>query len=266
MHDSTLRLYNDIAAVFSKIKSSMTVRQVYYQLVGLGHPKTDEFYGKQQRALLDMRRGGLLPYQLITDGSRYVMKPRSYGTVEEAISMSLDNFRLDVWSQINHYVEVWMEKTALASIFYEVTSEFNIPLFVSRGFSSESFIYSSSENIKNIGKPATILLFTDYDPSGLTLSDSIVKGLERFGCQATFKRCCLTPEQIVQYELPSRPTKESSHSRNFTGDSTDMDALNPNDLKSIIRGELIRFIPEDLLETIKVEEETLRATKFKLLR
>lgn len=56
----------------------MTVRQAFYQLEVAGVvDKTDAGYRQVQGELLRMRRLKLLPWQFITDGTRWQRKPRS---------------------------------------------------------------------------------------------------------------------------------------------------------------------------------------------
>jgi hypothetical protein len=265
LQEETARIQQDIVSIFSEIQSQMSVRQIYYQLVNRGYPKTEVFYRKAQQEILKMRRTGQLPYSLVTDGSRRILKQRSYQTLSAAIDLSIQNFKLDVWASLEYYVEVWMEKEALAGIFWDVTDEYDVPLHVSRGFASESFIYNSAEAIKTHGKKTAVLLFTDYDPSGLHVDSSIRKAFHRFGCNVEFTRCALTAEQVERYGLPSRPTKQSNHSKGFTDQSTELDALNPNDLKAIIRKNLNDFIPEYKLEQVRAEESILRSSQYSLI-
>jgi hypothetical protein len=49
-----------------------------------------------------------------------------------------------VWAEADDYIEVWCEKEALAGVLLDVTGEFDVPLMVSRGFASESYLYSGS--------------------------------------------------------------------------------------------------------------------------
>ena len=265
MNLKTLELQQDILKTFNEIQMPMTVRQVFYQMVNKGWAKEESFYRKVQAQVLNMRRNGQLPYFCITDGTRYSIKQRSYNSLKDAIDLSIHNFKLDIWASNENYVEVWMEKDALASIFQEVTSEYDVPLHVSRGFASESFIYQSAEVIKSLSKPTTILMFTDHDPSGLVVDKSIQEGFRRMGAKVDFVRCALNQDQIDRYNLPTRPTKKSNHSKGFKGESVELDALHPRTLQNIIRNSLRQFIADDRLEAIHREEETLRNAEYELL-
>jgi 5S rRNA maturation endonuclease (ribonuclease M5) len=202
-----------IINIFNDIRMPMTVRQVYYRAIAAALvPKSEsKGYGPVQSQLLQMRREGSLPYSFIADNTRFRIKPDSHNTLKDALETELRRFRIDMWKNLDEHVEIWLEKDALASIFSDITSEYDVPLFVSRGFSSESFLYQSAENIRRIGKPTTIYLFSDWDPSGVELTNSIEKLLPRFniGVDINFVRKALTPSHIRDFNLATRPTKRT---------------------------------------------------------
>ena len=262
IRDYARDLQKDICYVIHDIGEPMTVRQIYYRLVSSGYPKTEEFYSKTQRALLDMRERGLLPYGLIADNSRSFYRPRTYNNLENFLDTQHKNYRKDFWETQDTYVEIWLEKEALRAVFTDVTYDFQIPLYVAKGFSSVSFVYAAAEEIKLIEKPAYIYLFSDYDPSGLMVANSIEKRMREFGVKAQFIRPCLTPDQIEEHNVIMRPTKQSNHSKEFIGDSAELDALHPRILKDIVRSCIEPHIDQEAYQKLKnielVEKETLR--------
>jgi len=204
---------HEILHTFADIPMRMTVRQVYYQLVVKGAvDKTDAGYNQVQRQLLRMRQEGIIPYNLISDSSRRFYQIQAYNGMEEAVTDWLHYYRLDVWKNIDAHVEIWLEKEALSGIFTEVTDEFNVPLYVAKGFTSESFAFTAANQIKQIGKPTYIYIFSDHDPSGVLLSDTIIKKLNSFGVDPHCERVGLTKKQIEENNLPTRHTKKSNHS------------------------------------------------------
>ena len=70
-------------------------------------------------------------------------KPDTYSTIEEALEASARYYRRSLWVDSEDRVEVWCEKDALAGVLYPVTSEYDVPLMVTRGFSSETFAYEA---------------------------------------------------------------------------------------------------------------------------
>src|SRR4051812_36509159 len=114
----------------------MTVRQVFYQATVRGIvEKAETGYDKVQRDLVEMRREGTLPYGWLADNTRWQRKPRTYDNLEQALFETACLYRRDLWSNAGAYVEIWLEKDALAGVVDPVTYHYDVPLMVSRGYS-----------------------------------------------------------------------------------------------------------------------------------
>ena len=113
----------------------MTVRQVFYQATVRGLVEKEESgYAKVQVDLTKMRRAGDLPYSWLTDNTRWQRKPRTFNGVEAALKHTAEFYRKSLWADADCYVEVWIEKDALAGVVYPVTAAFDVPLMVARGY------------------------------------------------------------------------------------------------------------------------------------
>jgi hypothetical protein len=73
--------------------------------------------------------------------------------IERGVEIFAEAYRRDVWINQNDYVEIWLEKDALAGVVYGVTEEFDVPLMVSRGYSSLSYLHGAAMQIDDIDKP-----------------------------------------------------------------------------------------------------------------
>ena len=131
------------------------------------------------------------------------------------------------------------------------------------GFSSVTFLYSAAETIGYYGKPTYIYYFGDHDPSGVDISRVVNKDLRGFAPDVpiSFERVAVTPEQITDWDLPTRPTKKSdSRSKQFTGDSVDVDAIPPAQLHVLAEQCVGRHIDEERLTTLLLTEQLERKT------
>jgi hypothetical protein len=100
-----------------------TVRQCFYRLVAAGAiAKTEKQYNVIKNRLATLRRAGRVPYGWIADNTRWVRKPRTYGSVEQAVRDTADTYRRSLWDQQPVYIECWSEKDALAGVLAEVTT------------------------------------------------------------------------------------------------------------------------------------------------
>jgi hypothetical protein len=132
----------------------MTVRQVFYQATVRGLvEKAESGYGKVQADLTVMRRARELPYDWLADNTRWQRKPRTFDSVEDALRNTAAFCRKALWNEADSYVEIWLEKDALAGVVYPVTSMYDVPLMVARGYASLSFLYSAAEANQRARRP-----------------------------------------------------------------------------------------------------------------
>jgi hypothetical protein len=240
----------------------MTVRQVFYQATVRGLvEKAESGYAKVQTDLTVMRRAGELPYDWLADNTRWQRKPDTFDSVEDALRETAHFYRKNLWRDADSYVEVWLEKDALAGVIYPVTSMYDVPLMVARGYASLSFLYYAAEYINDLDVPAYIYHLGDFDPSGVNAGEKIEETLRELAPDADiyFERIAVTPEQIDSWDLPTRPTKASdTRSKNFGNISVELDAIEPNRLRSLVQETLEQHLPQDQFAILKAAEESER--------
>lgn len=246
-------------------ENPQTVRQVFYQMTVRGYiAKTEAQYDTVCRLLTDMRRSGELPYNWLADGTRWMRKSASYGSMTDALEATARLYRRAIWDVMPDYVEVWLEKEALAGVIVSATNAWDVPLMVTRGYPSLSFLHSAGEALAANGKPTFIYYVGDWDPSGLDIYRSMEKNLRGFAGDAdlTFERIAVTAAQIEEYSLPGRPTKTSdSRTKRWTGGSSvEVDAIPSAELRSIVNGAIEQHIDDDELDRLGMIEEQERAT------
>ena len=256
---------NAIRTIVAEIQPA-TVRQVFYQCVVRGLvEKNEAAYEKVQRAIVALRRDREMPYGWIVDGTRWMRKPTTFNTLAEAVNHTAATYRKALWADLPVYVEVWIEKDALAGAVYPVTSEFDVPLMVARGFASLSFLASAAEYMDGLDKQVFVYQLGDHDPSGVAAAASIERDLRALAPSAdiTFKRLAVTPDQIEAMALPLRPTKRSDlraakFEAEFGAGSVELDAIHPESLRAIVRGAIERHVDRRELEVLMVAERSER--------
>jgi hypothetical protein len=241
----------------------MTVRQVFYALT-VRHiiEKTEaEYNGTVVRLLVEMRHDKIIPYGWISDNTRWVRRPNTHTGVAQAILETAHFYRRSLWADAKYHVEIWCEKEALAGVLHEETEVWDVPLLVSRGFSSSGYIYDQAQFIKETGKPAFVYQFGDYDPSGIWIAKQIERGLREHapGVDLRFERVAVTPLQIGEWNLPSRPTKASdSRAKNFGPISVELDAIPPLTLRALVRECIEQHVDKEQLNVLEIAEESER--------
>jgi len=240
----------------------MTVRQVFYQASVRGLvEKSEAGYAKVQTDLVHLRRAGELPYHWLSDNTRWQRKPDTFNSVQEALDDTARLYRKALWADVDVYVEVWLEKDALAGVVYPTTELYDVSLMVARGYASLSFLHSAAECINDLEVPAYIYHFGDFDPSGVNAAEKIEETLRDMAPSAEiyFQRVAVTPEQIDAWDLPTRPTKATdSRSKNFGDISVELDAIEPGTLRNLVEKVIQRHLPPRQFAILRAAEESER--------
>jgi hypothetical protein len=255
------------------------VRQAYYQCEVRGVPgigKDDAGYAKVQQLLVEMREDGTIPYEWVVDSTRMIRRPWTYLSPTDAIRRLADEYRLDYWQDAAVQVQLWLEKDALLDIVRDVTDPRDVPLLVARGFSSHSHIRQASQDINRIsqaaierihkaadgingnGKAAYIGYLADYDPWGQQAARHTEKLLRQWvDVPLIFEMIAVLPEQMEAWSLPTRPTKrmDTRLASEHGPVSCELDAIDPNRLRDLVRGFIERFQSAEMLEQLQAEEQ-----------
>ena len=78
--------------------------------------------------------------------------------------------------------------------------------------------------------------------------------------EIAFERIAVTPEQIADWDLPTRPTKASdTRSKGFgSAISVELDAIDPNVLRNLVQETIEQHLPQDQFAILKAAEESER--------
>jgi hypothetical protein len=242
-----------------------TCRQVFYacSVRGVISKLETEYQRTIIRLLTEMREAGQIPFEWIADNTRWMRKPSSFTGVEACLESVANSYRRNLWASMPVYVEVWCEKDALAGVLLEETKVYDVPLMVARGYSSISFLHNAAKAIDSHGKPAYIYHFGDLDPSGVDAARDIEAKLRRYAPKAEihFERPAVTREQVEQWNLPTRPTKQTdTRAKKFNNaTSVELDAIPADKLRTIVRECIERHVDQRQLKVLKVAEESERS-------
>jgi hypothetical protein len=215
-----------------------------------------------------LRRSSRLPYQWLADNTRWQRKPDTYDGPEAALEECARFYRKALWRDVPAYVEIWLEKDAVAGVIYPVTSLYDVPLMVARGYASLSFLYNAAEHIGRLRVPTFIYHLGDFDPSGQDAARATEASLREMAPKAdiTFERIAVTPEQIAAWNLQTRPTKPSdTRSKGFGDISVELDAIDPNQLRQLVEDVIQRHMPPSRLEVLLAAERSERSILMQMI-
>jgi len=243
---------NKVQEVLAELEDykPLTLRQVYYQLVGRGYIENKvSQYGMLSNLLKWARIHGHIAWEDVEDRVRAFHNARGFENKESFIKQEIKNFlygyRRHLLQTQEKYIEVWIEKDALSSIFRRIAMPYCIPTVVCRGFSSVSFLNEFRTRLYyNRYKKPVMLYFGDFDPSGVEMLRAMKTTLEKeLGVKGIeFKRVALQKEDIFKYQLPHNPdalkktdTRARKHLEAYGELAVELDALRPDVLEGKIR-------------------------------
>lgn len=254
---------NAVVVAYQKQGLKLTLRQLYYQLVSANViPNKERSYQNLSRLVSDGRLAGLIDWDAIEDRVRQPRAAPDWNNLTELVDSALSSFRLPRWEGQENYVELWVEKDALAGVLWPIARDYHITLMVNRGYSSQSAMYESAERFLNDSNDRALhLLYVgDMDPSGEDMVRDVEDRLAMFGAEVNVQKVALTIDQVRTYKPPPNPAKMTdvrapAYVAKYGNNSWEVDALPPNVLNRIVRDALDELVDQDLMEEVKEKEE-----------
>lgn len=248
---------------------NLTLRQLYYQFVSKDIiENTERSYKRLGSIVNDGRLAGLLDWESITDRTRVSSCINTYMNPREIMDIAARAYRQDVWGSQPSYVEVWVEKEALAEVIQRAANKLYVPWMSCRGYVSQSAMYEASRRFNdNSGRPCHLIHLGDHDPSGIDMTRDIDDRLRTFGSEVIVTRIALNMEQVREYRPPPNPAKMTdsrvgSYIKKFGKQSWELDALRPELLEKLITSEIESLMDMEAHE-VAMEQERKYSAEIK---
>lgn len=260
------RLDAQIIAVL-KEDHPQSVRHVFYRMTDPRLPepveKSDRGYRHVQDRCVKLRRAGRVPYNWFADLSRRGYFVSTFSGASDFVTRMKGLYRADLWRDADVRCEVWAESRSIASVILDDCEELAVSLFPCGGFSSLSFIHEAAESINNSGddRPLQVFYIGDYDAAGVLIDVSLQRELRehlRPDIELRFERIGINAGQIEQYDLPTKPRKESDKRSLHIGFSVEAESMPAKILRCILRDKVEALLPENALAVAKVAEQSER--------
>lgn len=259
---------------------NLTLRALHYRLVAEGMTNDTAHYKKVVNTMISARWAGLVDFDGFKDHERATLGETKYNEtdVQSAVGIAKNQIRAwaqsyekNRWENQPYYPEVFIEKKALQGVFEDICEEWDVALNPCKGYPSLTFQYDAKnrfEKAESDGKQPIILYFGDYDCSGEDIPRSIYDTLERMGTSVEVKRIALMEHQVIEWNLPPAPTKESdSRSGKWDGlGQVELDAVEPSKIITLCENAIMSIFDFDLYEELKNKEEQENAEFKKILK
>lgn len=270
-----IKTANTIIDRYLKAGLRLSARQLYYVFVAHhGLPNVERSYKNLCSLISQARLAGLIDWDAIEDRGREPDRPQQWPDIPALVEAAVRAFRLPRWAGQDAYVELWVEKQALAGVLAPLASEFHATLMVNKGYSSSSAMYEASKRLlphQDDGRSVVILYLGDHDPSGEDMVRDIRDRLVTFGVdQIEVEKLALTMAQIKEFNPPPNPAKitdprAADYIAKHGAHSWEVDALNPETLASIIREGFERHVDDKKMAAIVRQESKEKARLKKVI-
>jgi hypothetical protein len=249
----------------------VTLRQLFYRLVAQALlPNTLTAYKSLSAKTAEARRDDDFPD--LMDTTRGLERPESFTSPQTAQDWLRSTYRRDRTEFQDVSIYLGVEKRTLVAQLESWFGDYGIPVLALGGYASQTFVDEVAHDVhersgierhtamlaqrilakrgKNIQRDlpkvrdAVLLYAGDFDPSGEDIDRDFV---ERVGIFSEVVRVALTPEQVVEYELPPQPGKATdSRADGFIARhgelvQVELEALDPNILRGLYQDALAGF-------------------------
>jgi hypothetical protein len=243
---------------------NITVRMLYYQMVSQDIiPNNLKECKKLAQLVNDARLAGLIDWDHIIDMTRNLRAVATWLNAASIVQGAAGQFKLDKWADQEYRVECWVEKEAMLSVVARGCSQYQVPYFACKGYTSQSEMYEAAKRLQGYmdsEQQPVILYLGDHDHSGVDMSRDIFQRLEMFMGGVTVKRLALNMDQVEKYKLPPNPAKFSDsrvqgYIKKYGKKGWELDALvaiSPQVVVSMIEKSTRRFMD------LKKWEDSLR--------
>jgi hypothetical protein len=271
-----IAVINDIVDEYLGGGYTLTVRQLYYQLVARDHiPNTEKSYKKIVETLNNARLAGLIDWDAIEDRTRSFVKRPSWSDGHSILSACASQFHMDMWEHQQTRVFVVVEKEALSGVVRKACHPYDVPFLSARGYPSVSVLrdFVESDLLPIIRgrtgrrQDVAILHLGDHDPSGIDMTRDLDDRIQLFagtaGMKINLHRIALTMDQIEAENPPPNPAKQTDarfkdYQDKYGDESWELDALPPEYLNNLISEHVKPFIDPVVWTERQAEIENIK--------
>lgn len=265
----TVEQANAILAEITGQGYVLTLRQLYYQFVARGLIENREReYKRLQRIVTSAREAGVMDWLAIEDRGRSAFGPRCEEDPAEVVNGIEGKLKFDQWARQDHYLEVWVEKSALEGVIARPCNQRDVTYMACKGYLSASEAWRAGLRFQDAiarGKQPVLIHLADHDPSGIHMTTDNRERVRLFAESqgVDVRRIALNMDQVEQYDPPPNPAKQTdsryaSYADDYGTESWELDALDPQVLYQLIIDAIDEYRDEELWEKTLEEQAEAR--------
>lgn len=290
----TLELIERVKAVLAEYADHLplTVRQIFYRLVGaktadgsVGYDKTEKAYERLGETTGKARRAGLIDFAAIRDDGAIRDDPFGYSGVDHflaTVERRVDTYRLDRQIGQPMFTILGCEAGGMVPQLARLAGPLGVPVISGGGFDSITAKHDLAQEIARHARPVRLLHVGDYDPSGKHMFSALDEDVRAFlarlnpDADVISRRVAVLPEHTLPraqggFGLQTAP-KKTTDNRSFEGIGDDpnatvqAEALDPADLAALVEAALRDGWDQDVADRLLEREEAERGRLRELLQ
>lgn len=203
---------NEVIDTYQRQGFSLTLRQLYYQMVSRNIiENTERSYKRLGDLVNNARLAGRIDWRAIEDRGRNLQALSHWETPASIIQSARYSFKLDKWKGQTYRPEVWVEKQALEGVIASACRPLDVPYFACKGYNSQSEQWAAGQRLQgyiNDGYTPIIFHLGDHDPSGIDMTRDNTERLAMFMGGVEVRRLALNMVQVEEWNPPPNPAKE----------------------------------------------------------
>jgi hypothetical protein len=151
-------------------------------------------------------------------------------------------------------IEIWAEKSTMDDVLLPLCQRYGVKLVTGLGYMSDTSFTRLINRVIEAEKPCRVLYISNYDPAGDGMPVAAARRIEFKVCKAhpgldiKLTPIVLTREQVMHYQLPRTPVKDTDlrksgwEARHGEGaaELDALEALHPGELARIVRGHILQ--------------------------
>lgn len=217
----TRELLADVQEILNENRAywPLTVRAVYYRLLGRGYPKSAGLASRVSEHVSNARRAGWISWAAISDQNETRRGPVPWeGDADEYADLlrrAAANVEIDHQEGQPVRVLVWTEAAGMVPMLANAVGDrFGVDVLSTSGYDSTTVRYKIGMEIATSDVPWVIFHIGDYDEHGLMIYNAMAEDVTEWalsgGGEVEVIRLAVTPDQIADMDLPDDPTKPGS--------------------------------------------------------
>jgi hypothetical protein len=243
----------------------VTIRQIYYRLIAMGViEKTDEADAKLGRQMTRARRSQMIPMDWIADNGQTLDLVNSDTGPDDTISVAKfilngTNYQLDRQAGQTSRLVIWTEAAGLVSQLGWV-KELGIEIICGGGQPSVTFCHEQAQRlaqqcVAGNNSDAIVMHLGDWDVGGQIILKSAGADIAAWcSVPVSVVSLAVNPSQIKSMGLITQEQKPDGRNTNWTGDTCQLEAIDPPMLRTIVEDAIDRHRDSEIAGQILSQE------------